>query len=167
MKKFISICLVISFVFLLCSCGSVGKKTSQAVIALTVDKSKVSPGEEITLTLNISGVEKFTSMDIAISAPEEAEFKDASSISVSDLISESNNHDGTFVISAYVATTANIENDDIYKIEYQISPNASKGKAIKFTPNLISFMVGIDENGDETVSAIDSVELKDVSVVVE
>lgn len=106
-------------------------------------------------------------MDIAISAPEEAEFKDASSISVSDLISESNNHDGTFVISAYVATTANIENDDIYKIEYQISPNASKGKAIKFTPNLISFMVGIDENGDETVSAIDSVELKDVSVVVE
>lgn len=161
MKKIFCITLALVIIFSLASCSSGGEATTSdtesvaevaPVVSLVSEKTTVSPGEEITLLLNIKDAPLTACFDVYVYADDYLEYVTSETVS-SELIlaenSEEKNGEEYFVVRGMVASTYDVFDEDICTVTYKVSEAAAAGTKINLTLQAPIYRIGFDESGND------------------
>lgn len=181
MKKLISVCLVALLVFSLCSCVSVDKtkdrddRTTQSdndaapVITLTADKEKVSAGDMLTVTVNISEAPLAACYEISVFADERLSYIDSEECDISEMINEGKYKDTDtphFYMSGMILTACDLNDNDMFVITYSVGEDVRPGDELEFSVSTSSFLLSEDETGNKTDDVFNNVQCVGTSVKV-
>ncbi len=164
MKKIFCIALALVMIFSLVSCTSGGEETTAdtesgakaaPVVSLVSEKTTVSPGEEITVSINIKDAPLTACFDVYVYADDYLEYVTSETVS-SELIlaanSEEKNGEEYFVVRGMVASTYDVIDEEICTVTYKLKEDAVAGTKINLTLQVPIYRIGLDESGNDIYS---------------
>lgn len=160
MKKILSIAVALLMILSLASCNPAGEEATTEgvadenapVVSLLSEKTTVSPGEEIKVTVHISEAPLTACFDIYVFAEDSLEIAGVRTCA-SELIlaanSEEKNDEEYVAVTGMVATTYDVLDDDICNITYKVKEDALPGTKINLTVQVPTYQLGTDESGND------------------
>lgn len=195
MKKLFVAVLCFIMVFAFCSCGekdtqaggnenktndsgvaeNISESTEKsssgfaANLSMSVASSSVKAGDEVTVTLNISGAENLACFDVYIEAGDSLECVKYKTKSVPDFTLEIArvDLDGKLKLSGYTMYTYDFDNEEVCEVTYKIPDSAQSGKEYHITLSPIEFQSGTDKDGAKLIDITDSVTSNELVLTVQ
>lgn len=163
MKKIFCLAIALLMIFSFVSCTGGGEEVSSddteasdvPVVSLVCEKTKVTPGEEVTVKVHISNAPLTACFDIftyadAVLECEAVETPDSDVILAAN--KEEMNGEVYAVVRGMVASTYDILDDDVCEIIYKVRDDASSGTKINLTLQVPVYQLGLDETGNDVYS---------------
>ena len=189
MKKIIlAFCCIVCMLSLLCfsACEAPGGETTEGsvtdgatadssmenaenadvIITLSAEPAEVAPGEEFTITCTVKESKLFAAGDLMLSFDKEQMSAEFVEENVKSMYSFSNEVNSGYQYSAYVASTAELENALLFTVYCVADEDCKSGDEIKITLSCEDWLVGVDEKGDDVISIADSVATNSLSIKV-
>lgn len=175
MKKKISILCVILLLASLCGTGACSARSSDPAarylggsesFTLTADKETVSPGDTVTVTLRADNCKNVACFDVRLFPSDNAVLTSSREKPVGDFIVTLTEADGGAVLSAIIATTGDIDGQDLMTATFTVAENAVPGDTVTFRAEFSEYLVGTDASGDETADATALVSAEPLTVTV-
>lgn len=137
--------------------NSENTEDDEVVVTLTSDLAEVAPGEEFVVTCTVKECQMFAAGDLIFSYDKERVTAELVEENVKDMYSFSNETESAYQYSAYVASTADIENAILFNVYCVADESCKSGDEIEITLSCDEWLIGVDETGDEVKSIKDSV----------
>ena len=119
-------------------------------ISLTADNASPAPGDTVTVTLHMEGIENVASFDVLVSSSDNAVMQSCAEKDVADFYTNVAELPEGAQFGAYVAATANIDSLDMFTVTYTVSEDAKPGDELKFEADFTLFDIGTTPSGDRT-----------------
>ncbi len=132
-------------------------ENTDAVITIASDNTEVSPGEEFVISCTVKECKLFAAGDLAISFDKEKLTTEFVESTVESMYSFSNEIESGYQYSAYVASTVDMENTELFTLYCTLSEDCKSGDEIEIKLICDEWLVGTDKTGDEVKSIADEI----------
>lgn len=126
-------------------------------VGFTLSREQARPGESVTLSFRLSGVEKFACLSSEIKYDPEllshVDYERYDEKGFYDIINDE--EAGSIKYYGYVATTIDIEDAEMLAVTFEISEDAKPGDIAEISFDISEFMLGVDADGNETYDIFD------------
>ena len=120
---------------------------------LTADKTVVSPGDTVTVTLHAENCKNVACFDVLVSSSGALEQTESREKDHGDFIVTVSETAVGIQYSAIVATTADIGSLELLTVTYTVSSAAASGDELTVRADFSQYLVGTDESGDTVADA--------------
>ncbi len=159
MKKIFSFTIALLMVLSLAACSGgneatdeTTEKTAAPVVSLVAERTEVLPGEEITVTVNVSEALLTACFDIFVFADDGLEVASVETCP-SELILAANSkeEDGEeyVIVRGMSASTYDVADEDMCVITYKVKDDVAAGTKISLTLQVPTYQLGVDESGND------------------
>ena len=124
----------------------------EVIITLTSDLTQVSPGEEFTVTCTVKESRLFAAGDLIFSFDKKLMTAEFVEENVKSMYSFSNEIASGYQYSAYVASTADMEDAVLFTVYCTADNSCKSGDEIEITLSCDEWLIGTDEKGDDVKS---------------
>ena len=119
-------------------------------ITLSADNTAPAPGDTVTVTLHMEGIDNIASFDVLLTSSDNAYVQSFVEKNVGEFYTNLAEVDGGVQFGAYVAETYSVESLDLATVSYTVAENAKPGDELKFEAKFSLFDIGKTAAGDET-----------------
>ena len=134
--------------------------------SLFADKTTVSPGDTVTVTLHAENCKNVACFELLISASEGLTDAVGKEKDVGDFITTVSDKNGAVDLTAIIATTSTVKSLDMLTVTYKVSEDAASGDELIVEGSFRQFLVGTDESGDETADVTDLIPFESLTLTV-
>jgi hypothetical protein len=137
--------LLIAAALLFTACG----QSKAAHFQLSADKTEYAPGDEVTVTVTLSDLERVAWFDLAVTYDlSELTLVSSKGGNQEDFVLETIDKEGKTVISGFSATTYSFTSETIATLVFRVNEGVTGAVTIHAAPTAIE--IGKDDRGDET-----------------
>ncbi|MBR3768033.1 MAG: hypothetical protein IKL10_07335 [Clostridia bacterium] len=182
MKKILSIALVLIIVLSLTACSGSnsdettsdefgGNENSAPVVSLICDNTEVSAGDTVSVYIHIKDALYTACFDIYVYADEklvfeseEAEVLNANLIMAANIMDEDT--DDYVAVRGIVSTTYDLPDNNIYRLDYKVSGDATSGDKLSVMAQVPTYQVGFDKSGNDVYSVEEEIQINNLVLTV-
>ena len=133
---------------------------------LTADKTTVSPGDTVTVTLHAENCKNVACFDVLITASDALTDAAGKEKDPGEFITTVNHLTDGIQFSAIIATTGSIDALDMMTVTYTVSPDAVPGDRLTVEAEFTQYLVGTDESGDDVADATSLISVEPLTLTV-
>lgn len=161
MKKIFCVLIALLMILSFAACSGGGEEAtsedlSEAVtvptVSLVSEKTAVTPGEELKVTLHVADAPLTACFDILVFADDSLEFSEVKTCP-SELILAANCEEKAgeeyVILRGMVAATYDVTDDDMCVITYKVKEDVPAGTKISLTLQVPTYQLGLDESGND------------------
>ena len=135
--------------------------------SLSADKTAVSPGDTVTVTLHAENCKNVACFDLLINASAALTGAAGEEKDVGDLITTVSNTTDGILFSAIVATTISIDSLDMLTITYTVAEDAVPGDKLTVEAEFSQYLIGTDESGDQVADGTALISVEPLTLTVQ
>lgn len=147
--------------------SSQGVSTNGMSVYLECDTLRVAPGEQFTVHCYVKDCPLFAAGDLNISFDANKLSYELNETEINSLYTMSDTGKSDFTYSAYVLKTLDLSGEILFSVTFTVAEDCESGEQLSVSLSCISWLLGTDESGDETVEKADLIEDCNIVVTVE